>query len=331
MKKTGNQYSNITLNGIIYQLLHHDNFLLFLHENPDADTIGSNLALANTLKLMGKNAYIVSTDYIPQTLLFLTEKEKDFTIERVPADYKPDYLISCDVASASQLGKYKDFDGKIDLAIDHHQIHDIFTKYRYIDPLSSAAAEIVYKIVTRITPHIPLDRRNACLLYAALAADTGGFRYSNTTPYTHKVAAKLIECGADHTEICRNLFEMKTLSAVKAETFAQSHASFYKDGKISYVKITEKDRLENGFSAGDEYDVINVIRRIDGVKISIFAREREDGLYKISTRSACNINVADLCAKFGGGGHFAAAGCSVQADEVDNAVRTMMEECRFDD
>ena len=329
--KNNNQLSNITLNGVVFQLLHHNNFIFFLHENPDADTIGSNIALANTLKMLGKNTYIVSSDFIPQTLLFLTEKERNFSIENIPANFTPDYLVACDVASASQLGKYKDFADKIDLAIDHHPIHDKFTKYRYVDPTSAAAAEIIYKLIQRLMPHIPLNKNTASLLYAALAADTGGFRYSNTTPYTHKVAAKLIEYGADHTEICRNLFEMKTLSAVKAETFAQSNAKFFYDGKISYVKITNKDRQENGFSAEDEYDVINVIRRIDGVKISIFARERENGVYKISTRSSCNVNVADICAKFGGGGHFAAAGCSVNADEVDNAVDVIMKECNFDE
>ena len=329
--KTNNSLNNITINGIVYQLLHHNNFLFFLHENPDADTIGSNLALANTLKMLGKNAYIVSTDFIPQTLLFLTDKERSFSLDNIPSNFEADYLIACDVASASQLGKYSYFANKIDLAIDHHQIHDVFTKYRYVDPISAAAAEIIYKIITKLTPHIPLNKKTASLLYAALAADTGGFRYSNTTPSTHKVAAKLIEYGADHTEICRNLFEMKTLTAIKAETFAQSNAKFFEDGKISYIKITNKDRQENGFSSEDEYDVINVIRRIDGVKISIFAREKENGIYKISTRSTCNINVADICAKFGGGGHFAAAGCSVPSEEVDKAVETIMGECHFND
>ena len=322
--------NNITINGIVSMLLHHDNFLFFLHENPDADAIGSNLALSNTLKMLGKNSYIISSDPIPSSLLFLTDKEKNFSLEDLPANFNPDLICSCDVASPSQLGKYKDMANQFDLAIDHHAIHEPFAKFRFVDSDASAAAEIVYKIITKLTPHIPLNRDTSSLLYAALAADTGGFRYSNTTPYTHKVAAKLIEYGADHTEICRNLFEMKSVSALRAEAFASAHTTFYCDGKISYVKITEQDRIDNHFSSEDEYDVINVIRRIDGVKVSIFAREKDDKNFKISTRSQCNVNVADICAIFGGGGHFGAAGCTVSSEEVDSAVERIMKECKFD-
>lgn len=325
-----NSINNITINGIVSLLLHNDNFLFFLHENPDADAIGSNLALSNTLKMLGKNSYIVSSDPIPSSLLFLTDRERDFSLDQVPSNFVPDLICSCDVASPSQLGRYKDMADKFNLAIDHHEIHEPFAKFRFVDSEASAAAEIVYKIITKLTPHIPINKTTSSLLYAALAADTGGFRYSNTTPYTHKVAAKLIECGADHTEICRNLFEMKSFSALRAEAFASSHTTFFKDGKISYVKITEQDRKDNGFSSEDEYDVINVIRRIDGVKVSIFAREKDEGSFKISTRSQCNVNVADICAIFGGGGHFGAAGCTVKKEEVDSAVERIMKECNFE-
>ncbi len=322
--------TNITVNGIVSMLLHNDNFLFFLHENPDADAIGSNLAIVNTLKILGKNAYIVSSDPIPSSLLFLTDRERNFSLDEVPSNFKPDLICSCDVASPSQLGKYRDMANSFDLAIDHHEIHEPFAKYRLVDSNAAAAAEIVYKVISKLTPHIPISKDIASLLYAALAADTGGFRYSNTTPETHKIAAKLIERGADHTEICRNLFEMKSISALRAEAFASSHTTFYYGGKISYIKITDKDRKENGFSSEDEYDVINVIRRVDGVKIAIFAREKDDGNYKISTRSSCQVNVADLCALYGGGGHFGAAGCTVSKEIVDSAVDRIMKECNFE-
>lgn len=113
-----------------------------------------------------------------------------------------------------------------------------------------------------------IPERTASLLYAALAADTGGFRYANTTPYTHKIAAKLIECGANHFQICRNLFEMKSKTALAAEAFAMEHVKYLCGGKISYVKITEADKARGGFEDEDTYDVINVIRRAEGECLS---------------------------------------------------------------
>ena len=141
--------------------------------------------------------------------------------------------------------------------------------------------------------------------------------------------AKLIEKGASHAEICRNLFECKTKTALAAEAFAMANVSYRCGGRISYVKITKADKKAFGFEDEDTYDVINVIRRVDGVKIAIFVREKENDIYKISTRSACEIDVSKICAIFGGGGHAGAAGCSVNANEVDAAVERIVKECGF--
>ncbi|MBQ0125202.1 MAG: bifunctional oligoribonuclease/PAP phosphatase NrnA, partial [Clostridiales bacterium] len=148
--------------------------------------------------------------------------------------------------------------------------------------------------------------------------------------YTYKVAAKLIERGANHAQICHNLFECKSKAAIAAEAFAMSNVTYYAGGKIGYVKITLEDKKAHGFEDEDTYDVINTIRRVDGVKVAIFSREREPGLYKISTRSSCEVDVAKICATFGGGGHPGAAGCSVEESELDAAVERIMNECGFE-
>ena len=322
--------SNITVTGICKLLQSHDNFLVFTHENPDADTIGSCFSLVNTLRALGKTAYPACGDRIPASLVFLTGGERDFHIENAPADFKPEYYISVDVASGAQLGAYRHLASRIDLAMDHHATHDRYAKHYYIDSRAAACAEIVYNVVNRLLSG-DFPENTVSLLYAALAADTGGFRYANTTPVTHKIAAKLIERGANHVEICRNLFECKTKSALAAEAFAMAHVSYFCDGKISYIRITKEDKRQNGFEDEDTYDVINVIRRVDGVKIAIFVREKDDGTYKISTRSACEIDVAKICSIFGGGGHAGAAGCSVAPEEADAAVARIIKECGFDD
>ena len=321
--------NNITINGIRKVLERNDNFLVFMHENPDSDTIGSALALVLMLRSVGKRAYMACCDKIPQSLMFLTDGERCFGIEDLPGDFTPKFLISVDIASPNQLGKYHYLAAKIDLALDHHSCHDDLACYRFVDSGAGACAEIIYRVINRmIQGKIP--EKTASLLYAALAADTGGFRYANTTPYTHKIAAKLIECGANHFQICRNLFEMKSKTALAAEAFAMENVKYLCGGKISYVRITEADKERCGFEDEDTYDVINVIRRVEGVKVAILARERTPGVYKISTRSTGDIDMAKICAMFGGGGHAGAAGCSVAEGDVDETVDKIIKECGFE-
>ena len=322
--------NNITTQGICKLLVRKDNFLIFMHENPDADAVGSCFALVYTLRQLGKTAYPVCCDKVPASLAFMTDGEREFSINDLPEDFTPEFYMSADIASPGQFGALRSYSEKIGLALDHHATHDRFATYLYVEPKAGACAEIVYRIVnTLLSGNIP--EKIASLLYAGLAADTGGFRYANTTPATHKVAAKLIELGANHAQICRNLFECKSKSALAAEAFAMEHVKYLSGGKISYVKITLEDKHARGFEDEDTYDVINVIRRADGVKIAIFAREKDDGSFKISTRSSCEIDVAKICNIFGGGGHAGAAGCSVSAAEVDAAVERIVKECDLDD
>ena len=322
--------NNITIHGICKNLMKNDNFFIFTHENPDADTIGSCFALICALRILGKRAYPACCDRIPASLAFMTEGEREFHIENAPSDFTPEYYISVDVASRAQLGGYREFADRINLSLDHHATHENFAEHSLTDPHAAACAEIVYHVVNRLLGD-KITEKISSLLYAALAADTGGFRYANTTPLTHKIAAKLIENGASHAEICRNLFECKTKTALAAEAFAMANVSYFCAGKISYVKITKADKIAHGFEDEDTYDVINVIRRVDGVKVAILIREKDDGTFKISTRSSCEIDVSKICAIFGGGGHSGAAGCSVTPDIADSAIERIIKECGFHD
>lgn len=328
MPKRKKTMNNISINNICKMLMSNSSFAVFIHENPDADAIGSCFSLVYTLRSIGKKAYAVSTDKIPSSLTFMTQGEKDFSYDMLPKGFTPDMFITVDIATSSLLGVYKNFADRIDLAIDHHSTHDTFAKVQYVDSSASACAEIIYRIVIRLLCG-NMPQKTASLLYAAIAADTGGFRYANTTPYTYKVAAKLIEFGADHAEICHNLFDCKSKAAIAAEALAMSTVQYYCDGKIAYVRISLKDKKEHGFEDEDTYDVINTIRKVDGVKIAIFSREREPGQYKITMRSACDIDVSKICSIFGGGGHPGAAGCNVLEKDLDSSVKRIINECGF--
>ena len=133
MKGRELKMNNITIHGICKTLMKNDNFFIFTHENPDADTIGSCFALIYTLRMLGKQAYPACCDRIPASLAFMTEGERDFHIENAPADFKPEYYISVDVASSAQLGSYKKFANQINLSLDHHATHENFAEHSLTD------------------------------------------------------------------------------------------------------------------------------------------------------------------------------------------------------
>ncbi|MBO4216851.1 MAG: DHH family phosphoesterase [Clostridia bacterium] len=313
----------MTLKDLCDKLLSRDNYLILTHERPDADTIGSAAALAGILRSVGKSAFFACADEIPRTLRFLTggaafmpvPKEGDYTV------------VAVDAAARSLLGKCGDLSDRVFISLDHHTSHVDFAEYDYVDKSAAACSEIVFDIA-EIIAELPLSPEISQYLYAALAADTGGFRYSNTTPRSHIIAARLVSFGINSAEICRNLFECKTKESIAAETYAMSHVKLFLDGAVSCVVIPNEAKAEFHFNDGDSYDVINAIRRIEGVRIAIAARQRDnESRYKISMRSSCAVDVSGICAKFGGGGHFGAAGFDVAEEDMADALREVVLMC----
>ena len=316
----------MTVQDVCRMLMSRNDFLVLTHERPDADTIGSAAALVLILKQKGKRAVYACADEIPRTLRFLTGGA-----DRVPL---PDEnrgkrytVVSVDAASKPLLGKCGEFAEHVYLSLDHHASHGNFAKYDYVDKDAAACSEIIYDIGENLLK-APFSREISEYLYAALAADTGGFRYANTTPRSHIIAAKLTSFGIDTAEICRKLFEYKTKESIAAETYAMSHVKLLLDGAVSCVVIPNSAKKEFDFNDGDSYDVINAIRRIEGVKIAIAARQRDgETRYKISMRSSCGIDTAEICAAFGGGGHFGAAGFDVEEKNMADALREIVLMC----
>lgn len=303
-----------------------DNFLVLTHERPDADTIGSAAALAEILKQTGKTAMFACADEIPRTLRFLTGGKAYMPLpdESRAEEYT---VIAVDAAAKPLLGKCGKFADRVMIAVDHHTSHMDFARYEYVDKEAAACSEIVFDIAEELVG-FPLSPGTSEYLYAALAADTGGFRYSNTTPRSHLIAARLVSFGIDSAEICRKLFECKTKESIAAETYAMSHVKLFLDGAVSCVVIPNTAKTEYHFNDGDSYDVINAIRRIEGVRIAIAARQRDgESRYKISMRSSCRVDVAQICAAFGGGGHTGAAGFDVAEEDMPDALREIIISC----
>lgn len=296
----------ISLSEAVEILKNHDKFNILIHAFPDGDTIGSGFALCYALRAIGKKANVVSNDAISHTYDFLLKdyKEQEFEVET---------YISTDVADLKLLGKNHEFyDGKIILAIDHHATNKNFAQNLLLDAGASSACEIVLQVIEKMG--VPITKTIAECIYTGLSTDTGCFKYSNTTPFTHRVAAQMMEIGIDFDEINRIMFDTKTRKRLVMERMILDTIAYYYGGRMSVIVITNEMIKKSGASDSELEGITSLPRQIEGVKIGVTLREKEDGCFKISVRTHTPIDAAEICSKFGGGGHVRAAGCSVEGN-----------------
>ncbi len=280
-----------------------DGYLIYTHASPDGDTIGSALALALILRKLGKKANIFSVDGIPEKLDFLPTDGVFLADE--PEDTNNYTLVSVDVAGPKMLGNAKNT--SFALSVDHHKVNTADCNKLLVMSDRIACGEIIFMIMEELC--VDIDKDIAECLYTAISSDSGGFRYDATKPETHIMAAKCLEKGIDFAEINRRLFESKTQPQVNLTKTAYQNLELLCDGKFAIVAITPEEVQKCGANEMD-FDCINSIpREIAGVLASAVIRQKS-GSVKISMRSNADIDVAELAKRYGGGGHYHAAGFS---------------------
>ena len=286
----------------------HDNYDILTHAYPDGDTLGSGFALCLALHQIGKKARVITTG-VPSKFTYLQKKikEEDFTTETV---------VSVDVAAdsllGSNMGKYI---GKVDLCIDHHGSNSVTAKEKFVDKYAAANCEIIYKLLMRMG--VNFTKQIVDCLYTGISTDTGCFRYTNTTADTFRIAASLVELGCNSAYINKVMFETKSKEKIMLEREVYDTITYCADGKCAIVWVT-LDMLKSLNIGEDEIEgLASIPRQIEGVLIGITMKEKEGGFFKISVRTNGNIDAAKFCSRFGGGGHKAAAGCSVNGSLED--------------
>ncbi|MBQ8383312.1 MAG: bifunctional oligoribonuclease/PAP phosphatase NrnA [Clostridia bacterium] len=313
--------NNVTLPEIAARLLDAERILLLSHVNPDGDTVGSVTALSRALKLCGKETVCLCETPIPERNLFICGEGTYVTSCQVR---ESDLVVSVDVASAQMLGRLREtFESRTDIRIDHHGTGEDFATVNYVDPDAAACAEIVYELITLLP--CTLCEEIASPLYTALNTDTGGFRFSNTTARTHKIAAALMEAGAAAADICETLYENVTLESLQSNALFLEKYQLYADGKVLFLPITMEDKERYGFTDENIEGYATLSRKIAGVELGMVLRERDRGGYKVSMRSRKTVDSAALCALFGGGGHARAAGATIEADSFDEACKKLID------
>lgn len=315
-------YKKLSAKETALRLLEIKNPIVYLHRRPDGDAVGSGSALCEILRQLGAECSILSADPIPERLRFITE----FTKVSIADNAEGKTAVAIDVASPDQLGSLKDSAPWPSLMIDHHKIGEPFADGYIVDDASSAA-EALFDVALMLADmgKIQINKPLAYALFCAISSDTGCFSYSNATAKTHRYAANLIELGIDTADINRRLFDSKSMEQIKAEGYIASVMKSKADGRIAFATLT-LDELKSLNLKSEHFETsIDVIRSLSGVDIAFFLRETEHNVFKASLRSV-GINVANVAAKFGGGGHIRASGCSLTAGSIEEAKESLLNE-----
>ena len=279
------------------------------HINPDWDTIGSSFALAEHLRSLGKEATVVTEDTPADILQFLGG---EWTVRGEFTPVSPYTAVAVDSGAEDMLGERLSlFTGaEKRIVIDHHGTNSGFGDYCYVDPNAAAVGEILTDLLLDDGPVSPSI---ASFLYTAILTDTGGFRFTNTTPHTMRTAARLMEAGADSAGICIQIFENQPLLAMRITARAIDKLQLLHGGKTALIVFDPQDMEELGACSEDTDNLSGLGRSIDGVEVSVSAKPQRGG-YKVSLRSKYYVDVAAIAKGFGGGGHPRAAGFFVPGE-----------------
>lgn len=289
----------------------NDDFLILMHASPDGDTLGCGHALCGALQRMGKHAKAVCPEEIPHRFDYLysavTEQE-----------FEPATIVCVDVADTKLLGDMKELGDKAELCIDHHVSNTGYAKRTLVRPEYAAACELVYEVIKALG--VPFDKELANCIYTGTATDTGCFKFSNTTAQTHIIAAEMIGFGAEFAMINYVNFDLKTQGRIRLEQEVLKNIQYFSEGHVAMITVPLS--LVESIPDIDSDDVgalANIPRQIEGVDIGICVKEKKPGVFKASMRSSELIDVAEICAQFGGGGHERAAGCSFYGGTIEEA------------
>ena len=302
-----------TLDEILKEIAQAKSIIILVHENPDGDAIGSGLAMYQALQNMGKDVEIV----VPEWSRIFANLPKINELKKEGSKKKYDLAIALDCATIKMLNGWTNYfeDAKNKVVIDHHSSNSMFGDFNYVDIDAPACCQVLYNMFEYYNWQI--TKEIAACLIAGLITDTGGFQYSGVSKDTFLMAANLIDTGIDAAKIYKDVMSTHTKTSKKKKKLILNRMQFLEDNKVTFTYMTLEDEKEIGCEVGDYEGLVNEGRNIEGVEVSIFLHEIDDG-FKASLRSNNYVNVSDVCLMFGGGGHIRAAGAKIKGtpDEI---------------
>lgn len=301
------------LEEIIRLINEEDDFIITSHIDPDGDNIASQLALYSILTKMGKHVTLLDNDPVPERYAFMLNDEVIHHEISDDKNYSAAFVV--DVANLKRTGKgvstYIDENVDIIVNIDHHRSNEYFGTYNYVDPHSSAAAVLVFKIANALG--IEWDSEIATRIYAGIMTDTGGFRYPNTNQETFRIVTDLVNYGANPGDIAYHIYSQRPFPVIKLIVEALSTLTLHYDEKVALMKLTEEHYKRADAQSEHSEGLINYASSIKGVYVAVLLRENDTERIRVSLRSNGQVDVDKIARVFGGGGHKNAAGCRIEA------------------
>jgi len=300
-----------------------DKILLTTHCNPDGDGIGSQQAMCDALIGMGKNVVMHNFDGVPRIYSFLNYSEQVTMGVWSAASQDADLIIALDCGAKGRLGMADAFfDGAQLINIDHHVSNKCFADINIVDARYCATGAMIFDLL--IAMDIALTKVSASAIYAAVLTDTSSFRLSNATSAVYRMAADLIDAGAEPWPITINIYESQPLAGLKILKASLDTLQLRDENRSAWIYVTSEMYKTTGADVEDAEGLIDYARSIDGVEVAVFIRcdENVDQCWKVSFRGKTSADVGALAATLGGGGHKHAAGCSMRGsfDDVRSAV-----------
>ncbi len=316
------------LEQIARALREHERFVVVTHENPDGDALGSMLAITLALRQIGKDVamFLWGDKELPHDLAFLP---LDGLLRTLPDDTGERVLVAVDCAKADRIGTDPDPDplseAQFVLNIDHHHDNTRFGDLNLVVADASSTGEVLRDVIAEIGAEITPEIAEP--LYVALVTDTGRFQYSNTTPKSLRLAADLIEAGADAHAVFREVYESVEFAKLKLLARALDRAQVLEGGRIVFSSLRRNDFEDVGAAEPYSEGIIDSLRAVEGAELAALIREplRADGpAHRVSLRASKDeLDVSAIARMFGGGGHRQAAGFSSDASvaEIMELVR----------
>lgn len=308
------------LSAICRILREKDRFLIACHENPEGDAIGSELALALALRKMGKTATVLNADPVPANLLFLPGAD---TVVFTEDGSKYDVAVVLDCGSPERTGRVGRELRKCPLLvnIDHHRTNGYLGELALVDPDAAATGLLIHRVLSAMGYEIDLDV--ATNIYVAVLTDTGSFHYGSSSPEAFEVAGEMVRRGVDPWAVAEQVCETQSAHRLRLLGRVLDSLEVSADGRVACITTMREDLRE--FASGKDAleGFINYPRAIVGVEVAVSFREEEGGVFRVSFRSKGRVDVSGVAARFGGGGHRNAAGCTVPGTLADVKKRVL--------
>lgn len=314
----------MSLPRVVQAIRRHRSFLVAAHVNPEADALGSALGLAGLLRALGKRVQVLNDGGVPEVLRFLPGSRT--VAATLPGPTDAEVAITVDVPVLSRVGsagRWLKQAGQL-ISIDHHVSHEGFGDINWVDPTAAATGQMIYQLF-RAFGRFPSKDAALCL-YAALVIDTGSFKYRNTTPLVHRIAADLLQrAKVSPLVVSQGLYETHNRQGLRALGAILQRLQTTPDGRVAWVEVPQRLVRRAGPEVMEE--LVNYPRAIKTVEVAFAMREPAPGTVRVSLRSKGRVDVDRIARAFGGGGHLAASGCTIKAP-LPRARRRLLAEIR---